>query len=166
MRGIPGIYLHSFLGTENDVDSVLEERNRRSINRSIINKNRLIKSLDNSETTTHKIFNHLSKIIKIRTRQKSFHPNAGQQILELNRSLFSLIRKSIDGKEGIVCITNVTNKNVKINIDLKEIAIQTSEFQELISDEKFRTYGKYLSIDVEPYQILWLKYTQSFLKSD
>ena len=166
LRGIPGIYLHSFLGTQNDVDSVLEDRNRRSINRSIINKKRLIKSLCDSETTTHKIFNRLSKIIKIRNQEKSFHPNAGQQILELSRSLFSLIRKSIDGKEGIICITNAANKNIKINIDLKEIAIQTSEFKELISDEKYRTYGKYLSIDVEPYQILWLKYTQSFLKLD
>ena len=158
LKGIPGVYLHSFLGTENDVDSVLEEKNRRSINRSILNKSKLDQTLCNPESTTYKIFNQLAKIIQIRTKEKSFHPNADQNIIDLGPSIFSLIRTSMEKTERILCITNVTDKVEKINLNLSKMGLQTYKFQELITNRNIQSTGEMLSLTVGAYEILWLKF--------
>jgi sucrose phosphorylase len=150
--------LHSFLGTENDVDSVLEEKNRRSINRSILNKSKLDQTLCNPESTTYKIFNQLAKIIQIRTKEKSFHPNADQNIIDLGPSIFSLIRTSMEKTERILCITNVTDKVEKINLNLSKMGLQTYKFQELITNRNIQSTGEMLSLTVDAYEILWLKF--------
>lgn len=82
LMGVPGIYLHGFLGSKNDADLVIEEKSTRSINRKTLNKKELLRSLENPETTTYHVTRQLVRLIEIRKRQRAFHPNSPQKSLK------------------------------------------------------------------------------------
>ena len=66
---------------------------------------------------TSKIFNNIIKLIKVRKNQAAFHPNATQYTLNLGNNFFGIWRQSIDKKQSIFGIYNVTNTNQKLNIN-------------------------------------------------
>ena len=100
--------------------------------------------LDWFEEAEIKVFNSLKRLIAIRKKQKAFHPNAKQEILNLGQNLFGLIRKAEN--QTIVTLVNLTGKN-------KHIDFPTNDFTcnyDLISDKKMK------SMDLAPYQCIWL----------
>ncbi len=65
MMGVPGIYFHGFLGSKNDAELVLEERQTRSINRKNIKKEELIQSLENPNSTTYHVTRRMARLLII-----------------------------------------------------------------------------------------------------
>jgi len=64
-----------------------------------------------------KIFTQFTELIRIRAANKSFHPDAEQLILPENDLIFSLLRTSLDKKEKILVLINVTNADQKYTIN-------------------------------------------------
>ncbi len=158
LMGVPGIYLHGFLGSKNDADLVLEERQTRSINRKTLRKKELIQSLENPETTTYHVTRRLVRLIEIRSRQRAFHPNSPQKILEVNDALFVVLRYTEDQKELILTVTNVTSKTIRADINLLQWGILGDyHWHDLISKKTFSTRKHILTLNIEPYAVLWLK---------
>ena len=81
MMGVPGIYLHGLFGSKNDADAVLDEGETRSISRRTFDRKSLYQTLDDPDTSTHKIAFGFGDMVARRTREKAFHPNAAQRIL-------------------------------------------------------------------------------------
>ncbi len=158
MMGVPGIYLHGFLGSKNDADLVLEERQTRSINRKTLRKKELIQSLENPQTTTYHVTRWLVRLIEIRTRQRAFHPNSPQKILNVSDQVFTLLRYTQDQSEMILTLTSVTSQPVELKINLKEWGIRGEHhWRDLISKKTFHSSENILHVKLEPYQVLWLK---------
>ena len=158
LMGVPGIYLHGFLGSKNDADLVLEERQTRSINRKTLRKKELLQSLNNPETTTYHVTRRLVRLIEIRSRQRAFHPNSPQKILNISDSLFSVLRYTEDQKEIILTLVNVTSKPLKIEVNLLEWGVLGNHhWHDLISKKTFKTQDHILKLPIEPYAVLWLK---------
>jgi len=42
----------------------------------------------------------MGKIIRARIREKAFHPNAAQQVLDISDKVFALVRTSVDKKSA------------------------------------------------------------------
>ncbi len=158
LMGVPGIYLHGFLGSKNDADLVIEEKSTRSINRKTLNKKELLRSLENPETTTYHVTRQLVRLIEIRKRQRAFHPNSPQKILKLADEIFGVIRYTMDHQEIILTLTNVSSKKVPLNINLKAWGILGNHhWHDLLSKRSFKTENNQISLEIDPYQILWLK---------
>ncbi len=158
MMGVPGIYLHGFLGSKNDADLVLEERQTRSINRKTLRKKELIQSLENPQTTTYHVTRWLVRLIEIRTRQRAFHPNSPQKILNVSDRVFALLRYTQDQSEMILTLTSVTSQPVELKINLKEWGIcGEHHWRDLISKKTFHSSESTLHLKLEPYQVMWLK---------
>ncbi len=158
MMGVPGIYLHGFLGSKNDADLVLEERQTRSINRKTLRKKELIQSLENPQTTTYHVTRWLVRLIEIRTRQRAFHPNSPQKILNVSDRVFALLRYTQDQSEMILTLTSVTSQPVELKINLKEWGIRGEHhWRDLISKKTFHSSENTLHLKLEPYQVMWLK---------
>lgn len=158
MMGVPGIYLHGFLGSKNDADLVLEERQTRSINRKTLRKKELIQSLENPQTTTYHVTRWLVRLIEIRARQRAFHPNSPQKILNVSDQVFTLLRYTQDQSEMILTLTSVTSQPVELKINLKEWGIRGEHhWRDLISKKTFHSSENTLHVKLEPYQVLWLK---------
>ncbi|MHB2148668.1 sugar phosphorylase [Calditrichota bacterium LG25] len=158
LMGVPGIYLHGFLGSKNDADLVIEEKSTRSINRKTLNKKELLRSLENPQTTTYHVTRKLVRLIEIRKRQRAFHPNSPQKILKIADEVFCVIRYTQDHKEIILTLTNVSSKRILLNIKLEEWGILGNHhWRDLLSKRAFKTEANHLSLVINPYEILWLK---------
>jgi len=80
LMGIPGIYLHSLLGSRNDYAGVRSTGRARSINREQIHFDRLLGELANPHSLRAQVFTALKQLLAIRARQSAFHPDAEQKI--------------------------------------------------------------------------------------
>jgi len=150
LEGIPAIYVHSFLGTENYYEGVKETNEKRTINRKKFKITEILKALQN-KTKEQKILNALKQILLIRKSQPAFHPNATQFTLNLGQEVFAIWRQSHNRKQSIFVIANVTNN--KQSIDLNEInLIFNKHWVDLITNKKIESK----KITLKPYQVLWI----------
>ncbi len=72
LQGVPGIYLHSFFGTHNDIDAVSCPVSKREINRKALDYNILTKAIEDPDTLISKIIRKLNTLISLRTKQSAF----------------------------------------------------------------------------------------------
>lgn len=114
--GVPGVYIHSLLGSENYYKGVEESNINRRINREKLDKGQLVKDL-NDDTLRAKVFNELSDLIKLRRTQKAFHPNAKQEVLFLDDRVFSIIRENEETGDTVLVLVNVSNEIVHLNTE-------------------------------------------------
>jgi len=157
IMGVPGIYLHGLLGSKNDSELVIEEKQTRSINRKNINKDELIKSLESRKSTTYMVTSRLIRLIRLRIREKVFHPNAGQKILSLSDALFIVLRFSEDRSALLLSIINITAQPQSAEISLSHLETEDTEWRDLIGKKDYRVNDNSISLKLKPYQIIWLK---------
>lgn len=140
--GVPGIYIHSLLGSQNYYQGVEESGINRRINREKLEKETLIKEL-NSNTLRSKVFSKLSSLIKIRRKQKAFHPNAKQDVVKLSDKIISFTRHNEKTGDRVLVLINVSKDGVSLDTDYTG--------QDIISGEEVA--GK---INLKPFQTMWL----------
>jgi len=157
MMGVPGIYLHGFLGSKNDAELVIEQKQTRSINRKNIKKDELLKALENPASSTYQVTIRLIKLIRRRIKEKAFHPNSPQKILNLSDSIFTVLRSTANGAEHILSLINVTSQAQSIKIDLPEVHSLADEWTDILSKTRFKSINGEIRIELKPYQIIWLK---------
>ena len=153
MEGIPAIYIHSFLGTENDYNAIAAGGENRSINRFIWNKKDIYKILEDKNSNNFYIMSKLNNLLKIRSKQPAFHPNATQFTLNLGDEVFGLWRQDKKRKQSIFSISNVTSKSVRLSLQ-KINLIETEKWIDLISEEALKDIDD--DILLKPYQSLWI----------
>lgn len=153
LEGIPGVYIHSLLGTKNDYEKLKNTQHNRSINRHRWDYDLLQKELSCSENTHRQVLDKLTNLINLRTEQPAFHPNATQFTLHLGLQLFGFWRQSQNRKQSIFCISNVTDTVVDLPIGELNLII-TLKWKDLISDEEITDLTD--SIKLQPYQTVWL----------
>lgn len=158
MIGVPGIYIHSLLGSQNDHEGVKETGRYRSINREKLCRNQLEEQLSNPDSLRYQVFHKIKELLKIRINQSAFHPNGEQRVLELDKRVFSLIRKSIDGRETILSFTNVSNEEVTIQLNFLDLNLaHSNEYMNLLTNEKVIVQDSLIQVVLKPYEVAWLK---------
>ncbi len=157
LQGVPGIYLHSFFGTHNDLDAVSCPVSKREINRKALDYNILTKAIEDPDTLTSKIIRRLNSLISLRTKQSAFHPNGAQKILKVKPEIFALLRTSPNKKHNILSLINITDDEVQIAIPLKEVQIFKQVWYDLISQDKHTFQDENVSLTLKPYDVVWLE---------
>ena len=153
LEGIPGIYIHSLLGTQNDYARVKLTGHKRSINRHQWDYAELESQLANEDSSHKHVFDGLKRIIGIRQHQPAFHPNATQFTLHTGKQLFSFWRQSIDRRQSIFCIYNVSAQFQSLLLSDLNL-IMTDQWHDLISGDQYDENTEYVSL--APYQMLWI----------
>jgi glucosylglycerate phosphorylase len=153
--GVPAIYVHSLLGSRNWYDGVKETGRFRSINREKLLEPRLTEELEDNDSLRSKVFCNYKKLISIRKKQKAFNPNASQKVLKLDERIFSIVRG--EGSESVVVLNNVSYESVSIKLDLVENSLIDKTYNDLISETNIISENKVLSLEIKPYQVMWLK---------
>ncbi|MGB5447104.1 MAG: sugar phosphorylase [Psychromonas sp.] len=153
LEGIPGIYIHSLLGTRNDYEKLQNTQHNRAINRHRWDYESLQEKLSDNSNHHHNVLSTLKNLINIRTRQKAFHPNATQFTLHLNDQLFGFWRQSQDRRQSIFCISNITKDRSELALSELNL-IATEDWYELITRTKIAT--SQLTISLQPYQTVWI----------
>ena len=157
IQGVPGIYLHSLIGTRNDIEAVLKTDTKRDINRTVISDSAIRKALADPFSKTSRINRELGRLLGIRTKQPAFHPNGGQQVLMISPRIFSVLRTSPDGKQKILTLTNVTNTVCHMEISLSELNTEETHWYDLVSAVEWMAEEGKLYFTLHPYDTIWLE---------
>ena len=147
-EGIPAIYFNSMFGTSNDEAKYIITGNNRDLNRYKWDYENISKKLDNKNSKQSIFYKKISNLLRVRRKQKAFHPNASRQNLNLGSNFFSFKRVSIDKDQTIICITNLSSKIQKT--PLNKIY---HGWNNLIGP-KIKTRNKLLIL--KPFETIWL----------
>ena len=140
LRGVPGIYIHSLLGTRNDYYGMTTSGIPRRINREKLDAEKLAEELRDPASMRYGIYSAIKHMLDVRRAEPSFSPFAEEEVLETDQRIFALRR----GKDLLVLI-NVSNSQVEIdNLNTAGIDILTGESVEE-------------NIALSPYQVRWIR---------
>ncbi|QPL48395.1 sugar phosphorylase [Alteromonas sp. B31-7] len=153
MEGIPGLYIHSLLGTSNDYEKVANTGQNRSINRRRWELTELEALLDSPYSQHHKVLTRLSQLIRVRKAQPAFHPNATQFTLQLGNQIFGYWRQSLDRKQSVFCISNISDEEQSVLLSDINL-IGTDNWIDLITRQEIALSSSFLQM--KPYQTLWI----------
>jgi sucrose phosphorylase len=153
LEGIPAFYIHSLLATKNDIEKLQRTDQNRSINRHEWVFEELEEKLESESTENHQVLEQLKNLINIRKQQPAFHPNATQFTLHFNEQVFAFWRQSMDRRQSIFCLHNVSD--IPQPIQLSDLnLIVTDHWYDLISGQKLDTGNN--EFTMSPYQTLWV----------
>jgi sucrose phosphorylase len=153
LEGIPGIYIHSLLGTQNDYQKLANTHHNRSINRRRWHVTALEEALADKSLHHVNVLSTLKYLLNIRIKQPAFHPNATQFTLHLGLQLFGFWRQSKDRKQSVFCVSNVSQQPIKLPLSELNLII-TESWVELITNMKITELTQ--DITLAPYQTVWI----------
>ena len=148
-EGIPAIYFNSIFGTSNDESKFIISGNKRDLNRYRWNKTRLEKLLKIKNSKQRILYNNIILLLNIRKKQKSFHPNARRYSVNLGSNFFAFKRISLNKKQTIFSITNMTSTYQTTKIGKNYLGWQN------LLDSKLNYKDNQLLMS--PFQTVWLK---------
>ncbi len=151
LEGIPAFYIHSMLGTPNDLEAVQRRGMNRAINRHRWDYGELNALLDDPETVHAQVLEMLSERLKLRARQAGFHPNATQFTLNLDERVFGLWRQSLDRAQSIFALHNCSDEEVVIPHEGLNM-IADEHWLDLLSGETIEAGP----VTLAPYQCRWI----------
>ena len=147
-EGIPAVYFNSLFGKSNDEAKYIITGNNRAVKRYKWNFNNITTKLRDKKSKQSIFYRNIGALLEIKRKQKAFHPNASRINISLGPKIFCFKRISIDKKQSIICMTNLSSK------------IQTPNFKKiggysdlLNSNLKFREGN---SLILKPFQTVWL----------
>ena len=145
--GVPAGYIHSLLGSRNWLEGVEKTGRARSINRESLPVDALARQLRNPESFRSRIFYPYTAMIRTRSAQPAFHPNAAWEVLDLNSRIFGLVRTAEN--QRIYTITNVSS-------DALSVSISAPDTPPRLRDLLTGRICSSTSIQLEPFQYVWL----------
>ena len=145
-EGVPAIYFNSLFGTSNDEYKYIISGNKRDLNRYKWNKKKLDNLLKNKRSKQSIFYNEILNLISIKKQNKAFHPNAKRENLNMGKKIFCFKRTSLDKKQTIYNITNLSSKYQKFKFNYK-----FSKYKNLLD----KTSLSHKS-ELKPFETLWL----------
>lgn len=155
LLGVPGIYFHNLTATRNNQKGVSITGRYRTINRKKWFYDELSEALSDPDTSTHRIFNSMKKIIKKRKQHPAFHPFGGQKVHHLSDQLFCIERWDPDKTERILVVANITDSTKKLSLKESGIDLKpTKNYSDILTEKVCIEKG---NLTIERFQVVWIK---------
>lgn len=107
LRGMPALYFHSLVGTQNDHAGVESSGQNRRINRHKYTLRELDEHLANESSLARRIYQGYCELLQQRTDQPAFHPDAPQEVIGTsNDAVLAFKRTSLDGAHSVTVAVN------------------------------------------------------------
>ncbi|MFO8065168.1 MAG: sugar phosphorylase [Spirochaetia bacterium] len=184
LAGVPGVYVHSLIGSTNWEEGVEQTGSNRSINREKLDYDSLVDELNREDTLRRHVFEGYRRMLQVRAAEGAFHPSADQRVLEAGRQVFALLRgggaPAGGGGEGgeapaggeaaeasaapaVLCLHNVSSEEAECSFRRDQLGNpEENTFRELISEDIVFPHwesgreGEF-SVSLEPFEVMWLK---------
>lgn len=160
MAGVPGIYVHSLMGSGNWQKGVEESGINRRINREKLDSLDLIRDLEEEDSMRHRIYIGFRELLRIRRTHPAFNPASPQTILKLEPEVFALIRTAYDNSESVLCLQNTSRRRIHMTLDgrncpvpLPDSCTGLTEGGSIVEAEE----GAW-EIILEPYDVCWVSF--------
>jgi glycosidase len=156
LAGVPGIYVHSLLGSRSWQEGVAQTGRNRTINREKFNRAILEQELRAPSSLRHKVFAAYSALLRTRAATAAFHPFGEQQVLSLNPSVFAVLRIAPQGDSRALCLHNVSDRPQRVQFIESVLGGVSPAWRDLVSGEGFAPTDDGSSVELPPYAVLWL----------
>ncbi len=154
LRGVPGIYFHSLFGSQNWREGVRQTGHNRTINRQKYRLSALIDALADAASLRHQVFAGYAHLLRQRTALAAFAPQGDQQVLFCHPALFALWRISPDGRERLLCLHNVSNQPVRLEMTVPDATVLVNV---LSGAEKVVVADGRVQLSLAPYAVKWFQ---------
>jgi len=157
LAGVPGIYAHSLFGSRNCSPCLEETGRARSINREKFQREELEARLKDTSSIASQVFSGYTHLLRLRRRHPAFHPNGGQEILDLGEAVFALTRTSLDEEENILCVVNVTPGVQRVEVEWTYSGLPKIEnVEDILAGRSYPLDGGRLGLELDGYHSVWL----------
>lgn len=140
LSGVPGIYVHSLLGSRSHHTGVKQTGHNRSINREKFKLERLEPDFSDAKGLRRQVLDGLTNYLQVRQKEKAFHPQASQEILDTPKEVFAVSRG-----DNVYCLHNVSTA--------PQIVTLPSQTFNLLTEK-----NESAKVSLEPLETKWLKF--------
>jgi glycosidase len=146
LAGVPAVYIHSLLGSRNNVEGMLATGHNRTINRAKLHEAEIDRQLDDPQSFRAQVFNAYVHLLKCRTASRAFHPHGSQRAFGYGGGgVFAVERIAPDESERILAVFNVTP-------EVRAVDVPKPSYTDILTNEVFD--GRLVLL---PYQVRWLR---------
>ncbi len=154
LQGVPGLYVHSLVGSPNDHAGLARTGRFRTLNREKWERAELEARLADPSRHEGQVLRRMGELLRARRAEPAFHPNGAQQVLDLGAAIFALERRPPRGDGAVICLHNVSGQRqtVRLRLPMGGPAV------DLIGGGAHQPAADgLLTLELRPYQVAWLK---------
>lgn len=160
LRGVPGIYFHSLVGSGNWQEGLEETGRNRTINREKLSIDPLLDELNEPGSLRNRIYAGFRNMLEARRLSSAFHPAGRMEILSLDKEVFGLVRVNPEQSERVLCMVNISPESASATVPIIAFEGELCEsFTELISGDRVipERSADNLVFQLLPYGVYWLR---------
>jgi glucosylglycerate phosphorylase len=154
LQGMPGLYFHSLFGSRGDRAGAESSGIPRRINRQKLDRSDIEKEMLASGSLRQEVFVQLKRLLQARGAEPAFDPAARQEVVELDRRVFCLVRHSRENNRRVVCIHNVSNTTVRLPPN--DLIPSTRDNPTDLIHGTRRVLGEDGALIMAPYEVRWM----------
>jgi glucosylglycerate phosphorylase len=157
LAGVPGIYVHSLIGSRSWQEGIKITGRERTINREKLSRSQIERELADPNSLRRQVYDSYHRLLEVRSANAAFHPQGTQRVLPLGESTFALLRTSPIGEQRVLCVHNVTEEVQSITLAPRNLGLAAKgRWQDLLSGDEYTGAGGGLVMDLPPYAVRWL----------
>ena len=157
LAGVPGIYVHSLIGSRSWRQGVEQTGRTRTINREKLERGQLEQELADAASLRSQVLDGYHRLLGARRGEPAFHPQGAQQVLQIEIAVFCLLRISPDGHSHVLCAHNVSGQSRRLLLDPESLGLPAGTWRDLLSGSEYLVESDGLELALPPYGVQWLK---------
>ena len=163
MPGIPGIYIHSLLGSESWHHGVKTTGHNRTINREKLSYTDLVETIHTKGSLRQLVLDGYLGLLKARERSDAFCYYAPMQVLSTENGVFAIVRQG--ETSNTLCIANLSSREVVQKLDNEALPWAEGGVDLTNDDIVFVSHNHVQGKDVfeitlEPFESMWLNFSK------
>ncbi len=153
LKGVPGIYVHSLLGSRGDREAAKQSGLARRINRAKLDLRELERELNQPRSLRSRIYGEFGGMLRARRQEPAFAPSAAQTVAAPQPGMLIIRRGERDSRTEVWCVHNL--KATGAQLEWPSISSGVLAEARCVFGGPKETDGRLLCL--RPYEVLWLK---------
>ncbi|KAB2902861.1 MAG: sugar phosphorylase [Anaerolineae bacterium] len=149
LAGVPAVYIHSLLGSHNNIEGMLRTGHNRTINRARLDARLIRGELNDPTSFRGRIFRMHVELLNARSKSPAFHPKAEQKATALHNGRVLMLEREAE-TEKIVALYNFTGQPQAVQLAIPPAV-------DLLTGKPFPD-GE---VTLAPYGFHWLRISKS-----
>lgn len=144
LAGVPAVYIHSLLGSRNDIEGMLALGHNRAINRAQLTLDAVEQELAQPDSFRQMVFAPYLHLIRTRRSQRAFHPNAPQTAVDVGNPAVLALLRGDEASGRVLALHNLSSRPQTVRVEFGG--------RDLIGGESMSAG----TLDMKAYQTLWI----------
>ena len=157
LAGVPGIYVHSLLGSRSWQQGMAQTGRSRTINRQKFDRATLEWEMGDPDSLRHKVFASYTALLRARAACAAFHPFGEQQVLSLHPGVFAVLRTAPEGECRALCLHNVSDQAQQVRVPTAAVGAAPGVWRDVVTGREHELAADGLILHLPPYAVCWLE---------